>query len=362
MSQQNSKSPSPTLSAPSSAPAAAPKALTPRDQEFVSIVKELKNGTIAGFVRRINVGSRGADNPDEVALKTEVGNALAAMRKNCGSDEQFARLVQEMVDILVNVDKETLQIKAAAQKKISELKEQCARENSGRGKRSEVPEKKSEIPEKQETAQKVGVLKSAYLKSKEAVFNAIPPELRLPSKEEFERIDALSPADLAKYETALLGDEKKLKKFLHAWQVGGLDKPWKDYVAGAHPESAKRLDNLYARAVKMLGGSSLDNFTANFNKAREGQSRAAEVTRLSASILKDAEWLESTFKKGIKSGILSKIDLAEYGLRGDSYKASILEAIPKIENLEKQLTALSKEDSDALKQIRALKHAVNQIQ
>jgi hypothetical protein len=47
------------------------------------------------------------------------------MRKNCGSDERFARLVQEMVDILVNADKETLQIKSEAQKKISELKEVC---------------------------------------------------------------------------------------------------------------------------------------------------------------------------------------------------------------------------------------------
>jgi hypothetical protein len=353
MSQQSSQNKAPVLG--NTVPN-VPKAQNPREQEFSMIVKELKNGTVAGFVRRINVGGRWADNPAEVTLKTEVGNALAAMRKNCGSDEQFARLIQEMVDILVNADKETLQIRTDAQKKLSELKEQCAREGSGRGQRSEVPEKRSDSPEK------IGVLKAAYLKSKEAVFNAVPPELRLPSKEEFERINTLSPADLSKYETALLGDEKKLKKFLHAWQVGGLDKSWKDYVTVAHPESAKRLDSLYAKAVKQLGNANIDSsFSNRFNESRDLVSKTAEIGAISAAISRDASWMESTFKKGGLS-VAGGLALAQYGTEGETRKASIVATLPALEALEKKLLTFSIPNEEALNRVRVLKHAAALIQ
>jgi hypothetical protein len=236
------------------------------------------------------------------------------MRKNCGSDERFAKLVQEMVDILVNADKETLQIQSEAQKKISELKEVCRNEG--------------------------GILTTAYTKSRRAIFNVVPPEYRLPTKEEFERIDQLSPANLSIYEATLLKDEKKLKKFLHAWQENGDDKRWKDYVKGSHPESAKRLNTLFDRAVKYLGNSSIDNFSANFNRAKEREIRATEIASLSASMLKDVSWLESTFTNGLKSSLVNKFSFIEYGIRGGTVKANIVGALPKIIELESQLIKL----------------------
>jgi predicted adenine nucleotide alpha hydrolase (AANH) superfamily ATPase len=105
-----------------------------------------------------------------------------------------------------------------------------------------------------------------------------------------------------------LKDEKKLKKFLNAWQENGDDKRWKDYVKGSHPESAKRLNILFERAAKYLGNSSIDNFSTNFNQAKEREIKATEIASLSARMLKDVSWLESTFTNG-------GLSLLDYGMR-----------------------------------------------
>jgi hypothetical protein len=55
MSSQPGQNPT---SRPSNTPKEAQKTLSPQEQEFSDIVKELKNGTIAGFVRRVSVGGR----------------------------------------------------------------------------------------------------------------------------------------------------------------------------------------------------------------------------------------------------------------------------------------------------------------